>query len=354
MNRVLFHALTLAALLAAVSVVLSTAAGPVWAQSSPQEVADAAPPSTLWDMILESGVSGIAFMVVLGIFSFVAVAVILERLVTLTRDKTIPPSFVAEVERASRRRVGSVAALRDLCESRRLTERSLAGLAEDDVPATVAAKLRPLVDKTLTVDAFSTELSRLLSADEMGRYAEAVELHAQRSASTPSPIARVLRSSLVRVGRPVPEVEKAMEDSLAREVLALKSSVRPLSIIGAVAPLVGLLGTVVGMIMAFRTASMEGLGGKAEVLAEGIYLALLTTAAGLTIAIPCLLVAAFFNNRIDRYMREMDEILIGLIPCFARMEKSRIDNRDAAETADENRAIENPAAENSAVAMSRG
>jgi biopolymer transport protein ExbB len=96
---------------------------------------------------------------------------------------------------------------------------------------------------------------------------------------------------------------------------------RPLSVIGSIAPLVGLLGTVVGMIFAFGEASEEGLG-KAEALAHGIYLALMTTAAGLTIAIPSLLCAAWFNARVERFMREIDECLLDTMPSFARLEQT--------------------------------
>jgi biopolymer transport protein ExbB len=114
-------------------------------------------------------------------------------------------------------------------------------------------------------------------------------------------------------------VEKAMEDALAREVSKLRGRLRPLNVIGNVAPLVGLLGTVVGMIMAFYMASTAGLG-KPELLAQGIYLALLTTAAGLIIAIPSVLFAAYFNSRIDVFMRDMDEQLMEVMPSFSRME----------------------------------
>lgn len=140
---------------------------------------------------------------------------------------------------------------------------------------------------------------------------------AQRSTA---PIARILHAALLRAGRPLPEVEKSMEDTAGREVAALRSSVRALSVIGNVAPLVGLLGTVIGMIDAFRVASQAGLG-KAELLARGIYLALLTTAAGLIIAIPCVLLAAFFYNRIDKLMWETDACLIETMPSFALMEQ---------------------------------
>jgi biopolymer transport protein ExbB len=134
---------------------------------------------------------------------------------------------------------------------------------------------------------------------------------------------RILQSGLLRSGRPLPEVEKAMEDSAAREMAAMRGKSRPLSVVGNVAPLVGLLGTVVGMIMAFQISSQEGLG-KAERLAEGIYLALMTTAAGLTIAIPCLLFASWFHSKAERYMCDISECLSRTMPTFAKLEGQSI------------------------------
>lgn len=136
-----------------------------------------------------------------------------------------------------------------------------------------------------------------------------------------SPASRIFHAGVLRAGRSVPEVEKAMEDAAAREMAALRARSRPLNVVGNIAPLVGLLGTVVGMIIAFQISSQEGLG-KAERLAEGIYLALMTTAAGLTIAIPCLLFASWFHARAERYMCDIDECLMESIPSFARMEGS--------------------------------
>ena len=134
-----------------------------------------------------------------------------------------------------------------------------------------------------------------------------------------TPISNVLRAGALRAGRPLVEVEKSMEDAIAREMSGMRARNRPLNVIGSVAPLVGLLGTVVGMIFAFRTTSQAGLG-KAELMAEGIYLALMTTAAGLSIAIPCLLLVAWFNSRVEWMVREIDEQLLETMPCFARME----------------------------------
>ncbi len=131
------------------------------------------------------------------------------------------------------------------------------------------------------------------------------------------PVARVIDAGLERCGMPLPEIEKSLEDKAAREIATLKGRIRPLQTVGRVAPLIGLLGTVVGMIVAFRTAS-QGLG-RGERMAEGIYLALMTTAAGLSIAIPALLLSAFFTSRVERYFREMAEELGPTILRLARL-----------------------------------
>jgi biopolymer transport protein ExbB len=137
----------------------------------------------------------------------------------------------------------------------------------------------------------------------------------------PSVIAKVLKAGLLRAGRPALEVEKAMEDAAARELGALRSRVRPLTVLSSVGPLVGLLGTAVGMILVFRTASQVG-PGKAELLAEGIYLKLETTVAGLIVAIPSVLFAALFNSKSEKIVRLVDEHLMETVPCFVRMEQA--------------------------------
>ncbi|HVA44919.1 MAG TPA: MotA/TolQ/ExbB proton channel family protein [Pirellulales bacterium] len=135
---------------------------------------------------------------------------------------------------------------------------------------------------------------------------------------SPSPLASVLRAALLRVGRPLTEIEKALEDAAAREMAELRARVRPLSVAANVAPMVGLLGTVVGMLEAFRVASQAGLG-KAELLAEGIYLALETTVAGLLIAIPAMLCAAYFSGRNERLLREICDRMTEALPVLGQV-----------------------------------
>lgn len=165
--------------------------------------------------------------------------------------------------------------------------------------------------------AFAERLTEILRR----RDKQVLEKLSELVKNQPSPVANILQAALLRAGRPLVEVEKAMEDAASREMSEMRSRHRPLSVVGSVAPLVGLLGTVVGMIFAFRVSSQEGLG-KAERLAEGIYLALMTTAGGLTIAIPCLLLVAWFNSRSERYMREIDTCLLETLPSFARFEST--------------------------------
>jgi biopolymer transport protein ExbB len=99
-------------------------------------------------------------------------------------------------------------------------------------------------------------------------------------------------------------VEKGLEDALAEQSARLFRRVEYLSVIGNIAPMMGLLGTVVGMIMAFETvASTQGSAGAPD-LAEGIYEALVTTVAGLVIAIPSLGAFAIFRNRVDELAAE--------------------------------------------------
>ena len=113
-------------------------------------------------------------------------------------------------------------------------------------------------------------------------------------------------------------VAKAIEDAGIREADKMKRSLRGLSIIAAVSPLLGLLGTVYGMIDAFQRTSQSGGAAKTADLATGIYEALVTTAAGLTIAIPALLLYQFLQSRADGLIDHIDEVGTEFIVNHAR------------------------------------
>jgi biopolymer transport protein ExbB len=143
----------------------------------------------------------------------------------------------------------------------------------------------------------------------------------------PSPMAQVLRAGLLKIGRPHAEVEKAVEDSGAREVGAMFGNVRPLNVCASLGPLLGLIGTVQGMIMAFIVTSTTTATGtaKAQELAHGIYTALVTTFAGLCVAIPAVLFAHYFEGWIERVVRNIEDIMLDILPHLERFEgKARL------------------------------
>lgn len=134
-----------------------------------------------------------------------------------------------------------------------------------------------------------------------GRVAEADELCRQN----PSPLTFVLINGLSELDFGWQAMEKAMEDSVAEQAARLYRKIEYLSVIGNLAPMCGLLGTVTGMIFAFQQVAIsQGAAGAAD-LAEGIYSALVTTVGGLVVAIPSLAAFAVFRNRIDQLIAEI-------------------------------------------------
>jgi len=123
---------------------------------------------------------------------------------------------------------------------------------------------------------------------------------------TRGPIAAVLHSGLLRIHRGPEAVEKAIATSGAIEMSFLERGLTALATLSNVAPLLGFLGTVSGMISAFAAiAAAEQVSAK--LVAKGIEEALITTAAGLVIAVPITLFYSYFVTRIDRFVIEMEE-----------------------------------------------
>jgi biopolymer transport protein ExbB len=120
----------------------------------------------------------------------------------------------------------------------------------------------------------------------------------------PSFLAAVLSQGLAEAGGGWAEVEKALEDATAEQAARLFRRIEYLNVIGNIAPMVGLLGTVTGMLLAFKqVADTEGSAGAAQ-LADGIYQALVTTVVGLIIAIPSLGAFALLRSRVDQLVAE--------------------------------------------------
>lgn len=206
--------------------------------------ADAAKVQSIWDFILKGG----PMMYPLALGSFVAITVIVERIISLRQRKIIPQEFL------------------------------------------------PGLNQQLE--------------NHPNDYSEALG-YCQKDAS---PIANIFSAAIKRLNGPIEAVEKHIQEAGQREILKLRKNLRSLSVIAAIAPLMGLLGTIFGMILAFQTvATSSGSLGKAEVLAKGIYQAMITTAAGLMLAIPVLIAYHMFCAKIDRLVAVMDEITLDFV-----------------------------------------
>ncbi len=132
-----------------------------------------------------------------------------------------------------------------------------------------------------------------------------------------SSLGRVLAAALVNRHRPRELIKEAVEDTGRHVIYRLERFLNTLGTIAGISPLLGLLGTVIGMIKVFSSILEHGVG-NANVLAGGISEALITTAAGLTVAIPSFFFYRYFKGRVEEYVVSMEEQAINLIEAIER------------------------------------
>lgn len=120
-------------------------------------------------------------------------------------------------------------------------------------------------------------------------------------------LGRVLRSGVEKLHRDEAHAQQHLEDTASREAHVLKRRVRVFSVISALSPLLGLLGTISGMITCFEKATEADSGSRVTTLTQGIYEALVATATGLLIAIVALILYHYFMGVVDRIVDKIDE-----------------------------------------------
>ena len=123
-----------------------------------------------------------------------------------------------------------------------------------------------------------------------------------------SPISEIFAAAVRKWGRPSVEVEQAIIDAGERVTNNLRRYLRVLNGVSTISPLLGMLGTVLGMIRAFNAIATADAMGNPEMLAGGISQALITTAAGLSVAIPALIAYLYFSGRVDQLIMMLDEL----------------------------------------------
>jgi len=137
------------------------------------------------------------------------------------------------------------------------------------------------------------------------------------------PVASIMKAGLLKYGQPKEDVEKTIENAAFYEMSRLERGLLVLATTANVAPLLGFLGTVTGMIKSFDALAKAGLSNPGLV-AAGISEALITTAAGLMIAIPVQLAYNFFISRINKFVRDIETATNMLLETFGEMERSGI------------------------------
>ncbi len=198
--------------------------------------------------------SGGKFMIPIGIMSLLVVTLAVERMVTLRRNNILPRRLTNDIE--------------DLIEP---------------------------------INSFNPSLAYQSCLDH------------------PSPAARVIGAMMLRTGQPLAEIERTASDTVQREADRYSSTVRWLNLAAAATPLMGLLGTVWGMIVAFHESStLTADRSRSEQLSEGIYTALVTTLAGLIVAIPAAILAQYLENRVIKLFHQIEQLAFDLAPGLAR------------------------------------
>ena len=152
---------------------------------------------------------------------------------------------------------------------------------------------------TIQVGEFLRGLSNLF---KQNNYAEA--LH--ESAGTPGPVARVVHTAIVHHEVSREELKEIVQEAGQLEVPSLEAHLGLLATLALITPIIGLLGTVTGMIEAFTALSSHSDLTSSTEISRGIYQSLLTTAAGLTVAIPAFAAHSYLSSRVNRLMHDIE------------------------------------------------
>ena len=172
--------------------------------------------------------------------------------------------------------------------------------------AVFAERLLYLRRVTVPVDDFLRGLANLVRRGQLGE----AQLECRGLAV---PVARVVHAAILRHDLPRADLKEIVQEAGQLEVPRLERHLGILAVVAQTAPLVGLLGTVTGMIRAFTAVNAGGGNVSAGALSAGVYMSLLTTAAGLVVAIPAGVAHAYLSARVDRLLRELERAGIEIV-----------------------------------------
>ncbi|HTP52802.1 MAG TPA: MotA/TolQ/ExbB proton channel family protein [Anaeromyxobacteraceae bacterium] len=156
-------------------------------------------------------------------------------------------------------------------------------------------------------DAFMRSLKKLVYAGELDKAISYV------AGQKKAPLTQVIKAGLIAVPKGEEDVQAALDESTLREAPVIERRTGYLAMIGNVATLLGLLGTIIGLIKSFGAVSAANPADKATILSQGISEAMNCTAFGLSVAIPALIAYSVLQGRTQRMMDDINESAVGLL-----------------------------------------
>ena len=158
----------------------------------------------------------------------------------------------------------------------------------------------------------------IMNVMKRNKIIEAIEL----CNTTPGPIAHIVKAGILKHDRSKHEIKEAIDEAAQLEVPRLEKHLPILATVAHIAPLLGLLGTVTGMIRTFKAITIAGIGNPTA-MASGIAEALITTAAGLMVAIPAFVVYRYLRGKVDALVIDMEKEALKLVQAIDRTSGTR-------------------------------
>ena len=139
-------------------------------------------------------------------------------------------------------------------------------------------------------------------------FVEAKDIEAAKTLcrNTDNPIARMIEKGVNRIDKPMPDISAAIENQGKLEIYKMENNLANLATIAGAAPMIGFLGTVIGMIVAFHEMASAGGNIDVEMLSKGIYTAMVTTVAGLVVGIIAYISYNYLVNKVDKVIFQLE------------------------------------------------
>jgi biopolymer transport protein ExbB/TolQ len=163
----------------------------------------------------------------------------------------------------------------------------------------------------LNVEKFMAQIKSLIDARDYKGAIEACNIR------TKHPLPLIIKAGISKANRREKEIERAMEEEMLRAIPKIQRGIGFLALLGNSSTLLGLLGTIFGLVTAFSGVSAASASARQQVLAEGISMAMYTTAFGLIVAVPILFSHQFISDRAEKLFIQIEEGASGLLLALA-------------------------------------